>query len=114
MQIGAFLVVVGLVAVLGFVLGVLEHHYCTTAPSEVSRPDFGTPRYSWCKSHDETYRWALAVVPPVVVALVGLAFSLRVVVTLACAVLVLVAGFALATYPSKLDYAPVVNVVLPT
>jgi hypothetical protein len=109
MQMGAFVTVVLLVAVLGVLLGVLEHHYCTTAPSEVLRPDFGTPRYNWCRSHEDTYRWALAVCPPLLVAFAGLASRLRLLFTLGVAVAVLIASLALATYPSKLDYAPLVN-----
>jgi hypothetical protein len=114
MPVGVFIAVVAFVAVLGVLLGVLEHHYCTTAPSEVARPDFGTPRYNWCRSHDDTYRWSLAIAPAALVALVGVASRLRLVVTLGIAVVLLIAGAAVATYPSKLDYAPLVNAVPPT
>jgi hypothetical protein len=114
MSVTAFVMLVASVAVTAFLIGLLEHHYCTTAPAEVAKPDFGTPRYNWCAQERYLYPWLLTVVPPLAVLVVGLLTRRRMVLTLVFALLVVLAALLVATYPSKLDYAPLLNLLLPS
>ena len=105
-----FVALLGLVAFVAFLFGLIEHHSCTTAPSEVSKPEPGSARYVWCHHHAYLYPWTLTLAPVAAVAAVGLIVRLRAVITVAVAVLVLLVALTFASHPSGLNVLTYPNI----
>ena len=99
-----WIIFIVLLGVVGFLLGPLMHHGCTTAGPPVDRAEPGTPRFVWCRDHEDSYVWLVRLAPPLVVAVLSLLLGRRALLTVAIALLVLVGALILATEPGRLRY----------
>jgi hypothetical protein len=104
MSFGALVVLLSAVALIAFLLGVMEHQSCTNLRVEVTKPEPGTPRYGWCNGYDDLYPWVLTLVPTMSAALFAVLVRRRNLPTLVLAVVVLMGAFVVDSHPGRLDY----------
>src|SRR4051812_46978104 len=90
------LMLVGLVAIVGFVMALGVHHGCTHAPPPVDGPVPGSPRAGYCATADTGRPWLLTLLVAGLAVTVVLASRRRATVVVWSCVLIAIAVFVLA------------------
>lgn len=108
-SVGAWIVFLGLVALVAWLLGLDLHRACTSPRFDVTAE---TPYYNWCERHAGAYPWAVTLLPTGAVAALSALARRTILPSLLIAVVVLAGAAVFDTWQGRLRaYDLVENVV---